>query len=116
MNVKPGGGQPIMHDTVYEDDNRFVGQRLVMDDGTPKGLKLVLEKRVFDTRGKTRKDLIMKLETYSNFSNELLIVEHYMKEHGHHCMFLPKFHCELNPIERVWGRQYVILEHTVIIQ
>ena len=71
MNVNPGGGQPKMHDTVYEDDNRFVGQRLVMDDGTPEGLKLVLEERGFDTRGKTRKDLIMKLETYSDFSNEL---------------------------------------------
>ena len=45
MNVNPGDGQPKIHDTVYEDDNRFVGQRLVMDDGTPKGLKLALEER-----------------------------------------------------------------------
>lgn len=23
---------------------------------------------------------------------------------GHKCDFLPKFHCELNPIERVWAK------------
>lgn len=27
-----------------------------------------------------------------------------IEERGHMCDFLPKFHCELNPIELVWGR------------
>jgi len=27
-----------------------------------------------------------------------------IESRGHICEFLPKFHCELNPIERVWGR------------
>ena len=26
-----------------------------------------------------------------------------MSDKGHRCYYLPKFHCELNPIERVWG-------------
>ena len=25
-----------------------------------------------------------------------------VEERGHICIFIPKFHCELNPIERVW--------------
>ena len=27
-----------------------------------------------------------------------------MNRRGLQCFFLPKFHCELNPIERVWGQ------------
>ena len=39
MNVRPGGKQPVMHDTVY--NGKF--QKMVLSDGTPKGMKLVLE-------------------------------------------------------------------------
>ena len=41
MNLKPGGKQPRMHDTVW---NGKV-QRMVFPDGTAKGLKAVLIKR-----------------------------------------------------------------------
>jgi transposase len=34
------------------------------------------------------------------------LYEHFNEQHGtyHRCIFLPKFHPELNPIERCWGR------------
>ena len=41
VNVKPGGAQPAMRDTMC---GRKV-QKMVMEDGTPKGMKTVLEKR-----------------------------------------------------------------------
>jgi len=31
------------------------------------------------------------------------ILEEHIQSRGHICDFLPKFHCELNPIERVWS-------------
>ena len=31
-------------------------------------------------------------------------VELFLNSKGHLAYFLPKFHCELNPIERVWGQ------------
>ena len=39
MNVHPGGAQPRMRDTVWV---RRV-QKMALDDGTPKGMKMILE-------------------------------------------------------------------------
>ena len=39
MNVRPGGAQPRLHNTVW---GKQV-QSMVMEDGTPKGMKMVLE-------------------------------------------------------------------------
>ena len=45
------------------------------------------------------------LSLQANFTNEKPMIQHYTKSQGHVdvCMFLPKFHCELNPIEMLWG-------------
>ena len=47
MNVRPGGEQPIMRDTVF---NGKV-QQMVLSDGKPKGMKMVLQERGVDTEG-----------------------------------------------------------------
>ena len=41
-------------------------------------------------------------EALSTFTDSKTIVEEYKESCGHIRLFLPKYHCELNPIERVW--------------
>ena len=43
------------------------------------------------------------LGAHTDFKYEQIGLKHFMQERGHCAIFLPKFHCELNPIERVWG-------------
>jgi len=42
------------------------------------------------------------LSKQDDFVNQLLMLETVIKEAGHKCVFLPKFHCKLNPIEMVF--------------
>ncbi|KZV96441.1 hypothetical protein EXIGLDRAFT_609191, partial [Exidia glandulosa HHB12029] len=43
------------------------------------------------------------LSLQKDFLAEKAKIQHYIEGRGHFCMFLPKFHCELNPIEMVWS-------------
>jgi hypothetical protein len=43
------------------------------------------------------------LSLQDDFVNEKPLLQHYLEGRGHVCLFLPKFHCELNPIEMLWG-------------
>jgi hypothetical protein len=38
-----------------------------------------------------------------DFVNEKPDIQHYLEGRGHVCIFYPKFHCEINPIEMLWG-------------
>ena len=44
------------------------------------------------------------LSNHDDFANEKTQVEHYVISRGFQSLFLPKCHCELNPIEHVWGQ------------
>ena len=44
------------------------------------------------------------LSLQSDFLNEKPLLQLVIEKAGHKCLFLPKFHCELNPIEMVWGQ------------
>ena len=48
------------------------------------------------------------LKSMHNFKYEKTKVEKLVTDRGHRCIFIPKYHCKLNPIERVWGhaKQY----------
>lgn len=104
MNVKPGGKQPIMHDTIWN------GKRWKLyttaRDGTkiPKGMKMVLEERGVSTEGKKANWMRETLAKHSDFRDEKSMIERMLIERGHVPCFLPKFHPELNPIERVWAQ------------
>ncbi|KIJ40068.1 hypothetical protein M422DRAFT_257136 [Sphaerobolus stellatus SS14] len=43
------------------------------------------------------------LAEQADFRNEKPLLQIEIEKAGHICLFLPKFHCELNPIERYWG-------------
>jgi hypothetical protein len=38
-----------------------------------------------------------------DFTDEKPKIQTDIEAHRHKCLFFPKFHCELNPIENVWG-------------
>ena len=104
MNRGPAGRQPVMHDTVWNGRP----QSLVDENGIPKGLDCVLGERGVDVRGKSRDQLRAILSSHEDFRSEPNEIEKIVRHSGHGVIYLPKFHCELNPIERVWcsAKQY----------
>jgi hypothetical protein len=40
---------------------------------------------------------------HKDFQDQKSLLEEKLRARGHKCLFLPKFHCELNPIEMFWG-------------
>lgn len=44
------------------------------------------------------------LECQPDFKAEKPLLQVLIEKRGHICLFLPKFHCELNPIEMVWAQ------------
>ena len=79
-------------------------QKMTKDDGTPKGMKMILEERGINTSSMKADDMKIVLSLHDDFRTEKTLVEKFLIDEGHKVMFLPKFHCELNPIERVWGQ------------
>ena len=56
---------------------------------------------------------VKKLSKFEDFSCQMTLLEGLVCSKGYVCLYLPKYHCELNPIERNWchakkvSRQYV---------
>ena len=101
MNVKPGGKQPVMRTTVNPKTGK--PQSLVDHAGIPKGMKQVLKERGVNTDGMKAEDMRKVLGSHHDFKYEKTRVEHYLHQRGHRVLFIPKYHCKLNPIERVWA-------------
>lgn len=88
-------------------------QKMTTDSSEAKGLKAVLEERGFDVsnlRAKcspvcpfenTNCCMAHLLSHQHDFTNQISMLEALITKAGHLCLFLPKFHCDLNPIEMV---------------
>ena len=100
MNVNPGGKQKVMRDTIWAGKVQKLNYAL----GVPKGMMVVLEERGINTRTLVAKQMRQILAQHDDFKNEKSRVEHFIASKGHTLIFLPKFHPELNPIERVWAQ------------
>jgi hypothetical protein len=123
MNRGDGGKQRVQKDTVIPESNpdaslRGKQQKMTLDNGQPKGLERVLAERGFDIKRFKRAkckpvcpaDSIQSccmarvLSQQDDFAHQMSMLEQVITEAGHLCIFLPKFHCELNPIEMVSDR------------
>ena len=100
MNAKPGGKQTKLRDTNWDGQV----QRMVFNVGVPKGLIQVLKERGRYRKGMVLDEMRAEISGHPDFKNEKTKIEHFLNGKGYSCIFLPKFHCELNPIERCWGQ------------
>ena len=65
MNVRPGGVQPRMCDTMWEGKV----QKMIFEDGTLKCMKQVLEERGINTTRMVAKNMRTVLSWHGNFRN-----------------------------------------------
>ena len=70
--------------------------------GVPKGMRCVLQERGVDTSSIGADQMRKTLAEMDDFKHKEFLVEHYLVDKGYIAVFLPIFHPELNPIERVW--------------
>lgn len=100
MNVNPGGKQRVMCDGWWGGKPQKMNYSL----GVPKGLRVVLDERGVNTRGLNADRMREILKEHPDFKNQKSALEVFLEENGHLVYLLPKYHCELNPIERVWAQ------------
>jgi hypothetical protein len=133
MNVNDGGKAPVQNDIYYPPESRGLAsvyrgesqELYIWKDGAkePKGIKTVLRERGCLPEGALPKGkrqprcpdtpkypseapiccLARILQNHKDFREQKSLLEQSIKDRGHVCVFLPKFHCELNPIEMYWG-------------
>jgi len=120
MNLRPGGKQARLRDGWFQQNGKRVMQQMNFPANhpefpdMPKGMKQVLIER-----GLWKESLRMHckncpidatsccakriLDLQPDFEEQRSLVQEVIEAAGHLCIFLPKFHCELNFIEFFWG-------------
>ena len=128
MNMRPGGKQASLRDGWYMKDGEKISQLMSFHADHPefpgqlKGMKQVLLER-----GLWKNGLVMQckkakngsggkckagatdcctrriLDLQPDFQEQKSLIQEVIEAAGHLCIFLPKFHCELNFIKFFWG-------------
>ena len=78
--------------------------------GIPRGMRKILEEQGINASSLRGQQMRQIWSQHDDFKNEKPEVIMYLKERGHTAFYLPKFHPELNPIERVWDLHQRALE------
>jgi len=128
MNMNPGGKQAKLRNGWFMQNGIHITQEMNFPathpefPGQPKGMKQILieqglfqrniamvcKKKKDGTGGKCQTgatDCCAKriLDLQPDFKEQKSLVQEVIEASGHLCIFLPKFHCELNFIEFFWG-------------
>lgn len=69
-----------------------------------KGFHVILQEKGVSTHGMDANKMWEVLGNHPDFKFEKSHIEHFIEEKGHMVYLLPKFHCEINPIEHVWAQ------------
>jgi len=129
MNKSDGGKQWRQRGMTIPQNSPLVHmhgkvQKMVTESGEPKGLQWTLEECGFDVKKMKAKCtprcpsenerccMARLLSHQDDFVNQTSMLEELVTSRGHLCVFLPKFHCELNPIEMVCPS---FVSHTTIL-
>ncbi|KAL7413687.1 hypothetical protein BDY24DRAFT_389299, partial [Mrakia frigida] len=114
-------GEPhVLWSPLLDDQGNVVLDPLGQPVKVQKGMETILRERGFKqadldkvARGRcsTKHDLDQDVDCclarllarQEDFANQKGVLQEFLESRGHYCEFLPKFHCELNPIEMYWG-------------
>ncbi|KZT49999.1 hypothetical protein CALCODRAFT_539190 [Calocera cornea HHB12733] len=117
INLNAGGKQPVMRPGWYMEGAQCILQPMAVN-GVPQGAKAILMERglwrlgmYLDCRKRERNGVRLQHgdegglspETQPDFQEQTPYIQELVESVGHLCLFLPKFHCELNFIEYFWG-------------
>ena len=76
------------------------GTKDVVQYRSCQGLIQILKERGKYRNGMKLDEMRAELASHQDFKEEKTRIEHFLNRRGHGCILLPKFHCEINPIER----------------
>ena len=106
MNLSDGGlnQRKEIRDGYFTQNGICAVQKMMMDNGTQKGLKTILTERdLWPKTGLNKDQAALLLSEQPDFKAQKAWLEEVVFASGHLIDFYPKFHCELNFIERVWA-------------